>query len=225
MARLGDVYAALPSLTGKVELEYEGELVGVERMALELVRGSVADVFSVYMGSADLSAIIEHFEQGGSLKLPEEGPSKTVLQALAEVPGLLDAIGPLGDGVDAPPGVRAAAAEFVLEGLYAQKEDRTQPGPRLHEPGAPAGAGPRLAATREPSPHEEEASQLTTAERRTPQRHTDTENRQAPIGGHPLLRPRAGWGRGRMVAEGWPLQPPWLRVSVAHRMGLRQNQR
>jgi len=122
VARLADVYAALPSLTGKVELEYEGELVGVERMALELIRGSVAEVFAVYMGSSDLGGIVEYFEQGGSLKLPDEGSSQAALGALNEVTGLLDAIGPLGGGEDAAPGVRAAAAEFVLEGLHAQKK-------------------------------------------------------------------------------------------------------
>ena len=105
-----------------MELEYEGELVGVERMALELIRGSVAEVFAVHMGSSDLGAIVEYFEQGGSLKLPDEGSSQAALGALNEVTGLLDAIGPLGGGEDAAPGVRAAAAEFVLEGLHAQKK-------------------------------------------------------------------------------------------------------
>ena len=30
MPRISDVYAALPSITGKLELEYEGELKGGE---------------------------------------------------------------------------------------------------------------------------------------------------------------------------------------------------
>ena len=36
--RVSDVYAALPSITGKIELEYEGELQGAETIAKELVR-------------------------------------------------------------------------------------------------------------------------------------------------------------------------------------------
>src|SRR5213078_2691062 len=36
--RVSDVYAALPAITGKLELEYEGELQGPETIAKELVR-------------------------------------------------------------------------------------------------------------------------------------------------------------------------------------------
>jgi magnesium chelatase subunit I len=38
--RVTDVYAALPSMTGKFELEYEGELKGAETIARELVRNA-----------------------------------------------------------------------------------------------------------------------------------------------------------------------------------------
>ena len=33
MPRVTDIYAALPSITGKIELEYEGELRGAETVA------------------------------------------------------------------------------------------------------------------------------------------------------------------------------------------------
>ena len=36
--RITDVYAALPSMTGKFELEYEGELKGADQIARDLVR-------------------------------------------------------------------------------------------------------------------------------------------------------------------------------------------
>ena len=41
-ARVIDIYAALPSMTGKFELEYEGELKGADSVARELVRGAVS---------------------------------------------------------------------------------------------------------------------------------------------------------------------------------------
>ncbi|MGH9676006.1 MAG: magnesium chelatase, partial [Candidatus Acidiferrum sp.] len=41
VARVGDVYAALPAITGKLELEYEGELRGAENIARELIRAAV----------------------------------------------------------------------------------------------------------------------------------------------------------------------------------------
>ncbi|MBI3404667.1 MAG: sigma 54-interacting transcriptional regulator [Acidobacteria bacterium] len=37
--RVSDVYSTMPSLTGKLELEYEGELRGAEQIAQELIRG------------------------------------------------------------------------------------------------------------------------------------------------------------------------------------------
>src|ERR1700691_3540385 len=37
VARVADVYAAIPSMTGKFELEYEGELRGAENIARELI--------------------------------------------------------------------------------------------------------------------------------------------------------------------------------------------
>ena len=36
--RLSDVYAAMPAITGKLELEYEGEMKGADSVARELIR-------------------------------------------------------------------------------------------------------------------------------------------------------------------------------------------
>ena len=43
--RIGDVYAALPSITGKLELEYEGEMRGADTVARELIRTAVAKTY------------------------------------------------------------------------------------------------------------------------------------------------------------------------------------
>ena len=47
--RVTDIYAALPSITGKFELEYEGELRGAEQVARDLIRAAVGDVFAGYV--------------------------------------------------------------------------------------------------------------------------------------------------------------------------------
>jgi magnesium chelatase subunit I len=120
--RVSDVYAALPSLTGKFELEYEGELMGAENVARELIRESVGEVFSVYLGSADLRPVAAFFEEGGSLRLREEAGSDDLLANLRKVPGLLQHIVALGALESDPAGVQVAAAEFVLEGLWAQRK-------------------------------------------------------------------------------------------------------
>src|ERR1700674_2671752 len=46
VARVADIYAALPAITGKLELEYEGELKGADTIARELIRTAVGRVFS-----------------------------------------------------------------------------------------------------------------------------------------------------------------------------------
>jgi len=119
--RVSDVYAALPSLTGKLELEYEGELVGAEKLGKELIRSAVAECFSLRFRSAELQPIVDWFENGGSVKLQEDAPSTRLLEELGGVPGLIDQLELLKVGPDAPVPLRASAAEFVLEGLYAQK--------------------------------------------------------------------------------------------------------
>jgi magnesium chelatase subunit I len=120
--RVADVYAALPALTGKFELEYEGELVGAEHVARELIREAVGEVFSVYLGSVDLRPAVAFFEQGGSVKLREEAPADEVLAQLRKVPEVLDHLDHLGVSPADPGPLHAAAGEFVLEGLHAQKK-------------------------------------------------------------------------------------------------------
>ena len=63
--RLSDVYAALPSLTGKFELEYEGELVGAERVARDLIREAVGEIFSTYLGSVNFRPVVALLRERG----------------------------------------------------------------------------------------------------------------------------------------------------------------
>jgi len=91
-------------------------------VARELIREAVGDVFAVYMGSADLKRVASFFEAGGSLKIREDSASKDVVAQLATVSGLLDQTALLGVAAGDPPGVLAAAGEFILEGLHAQKK-------------------------------------------------------------------------------------------------------
>ena len=40
--RITDIYAAIPAITGKFELEYEGELKGADNVAREMIRAPSA---------------------------------------------------------------------------------------------------------------------------------------------------------------------------------------
>ena len=46
--RISDIYAALPAITGKLELEYEGEMKGADTVARELIRTAVRKTFDHY---------------------------------------------------------------------------------------------------------------------------------------------------------------------------------
>jgi magnesium chelatase subunit I len=149
-ARIADVYAAIPSMTGKLELEYEGELRGAENIARELIRAAVGKVFSKYMGEANLQPIVQWFEMGGELKLAESASTAETLAQLKRIQGLLEHIERLGVNGRADPAVAGAAAEFILEGLWAHKrisrnEERGfyAERPRAPEPREPYARPPR----------------------------------------------------------------------------------
>jgi magnesium chelatase subunit I len=120
--RISDIYASLPSLTGKFELEYEGELVGAETVARELIREAVGEVFSTYLGSVAFREVVRFFEEGGTLRIREGSPSEEVLGHLQRVPEALEHAEALGVKAGDPTPLLAAAGEFVLEGLWAQKK-------------------------------------------------------------------------------------------------------
>ncbi len=55
MPRVLDIYSALPAITGKLELEYEGELKGGDAVARELIRVAVGKVYNRYFEGANMS--------------------------------------------------------------------------------------------------------------------------------------------------------------------------
>jgi magnesium chelatase subunit I len=120
--RVTDIYAALPSMTGKFEMEYEGELKGAETVARELVRGAVAAVAEGYLTHVDARRVIEWFDLGGSLQLGDSSSAAEVLALVGDVEGLAELAYEAGIPKDASPPVLASGVDFVLEGLYAMKK-------------------------------------------------------------------------------------------------------
>jgi magnesium chelatase subunit I len=120
--RLGDVYAALPAITGKMELEYEGELHGPDKIARELISGAANQVFEIRAAGADVDDIIEYFEMGGALQVGDDASGEACKKGFETVPGLLELIQQVGLAADdAPAGIHAGACELVLEALVAQR--------------------------------------------------------------------------------------------------------
>jgi magnesium chelatase subunit I len=120
--RVTDVYAALPSITGKFEMEYEGELKGAESVAREIIRAAVANVADGYLSHLETRQVIEWFDLGGSLQVSDGTSAAQVLAHAREVQGLLDLAHAGGIPKNASDQLLAAGVDFVLEGLYAMKK-------------------------------------------------------------------------------------------------------
>jgi magnesium chelatase subunit I len=119
--RIGDVYAALPSITGKLELEYEGEMRGADTVARELIRTAVAKTYDTYFKDLNMQQVVQWFELGGEIKLSDTASAQEVLDGLKNIQGLTEKLAPVGVKTKELPEVLVSAAEFVLEGLHAHR--------------------------------------------------------------------------------------------------------
>jgi magnesium chelatase subunit I len=120
--RVSDVYAAMPGITGKLELEYEGEMKGADTVVEDLIRTAVGKVYDRYFADVNTQQIEQWFNLGGTVKLDDSQPAADALKDLKQIQGLLDKLSPLGIKAkdDAPKVV--AGAEFLLEGLVAHRK-------------------------------------------------------------------------------------------------------
>ena len=119
------IYAALPAITGKLELEYEGELRGADTIARGLVREAIGHAFTARMSLADCLPIVEWFNQGGEIQIADSMASEEVLRTLLKVSPLLLAAKQLKLGEQ--PETLVSGCDFILEGLHAlQKINRSE---------------------------------------------------------------------------------------------------
>jgi len=121
VARVSDVYAALPSITGKLELEYEGELQGSEAVARDLIRRAAGTTFDERLGGINTDDIVHWFDEGGALKVGTDSHSDVLLKAFSVVPDLVDLVTSTGLAGRKDPGSIVSGCEFILEGLAAQR--------------------------------------------------------------------------------------------------------
>jgi len=119
--RIGDVYAALPSITGKLELEYEGEMRGADTVARELIRTAVAKTYDTYFKDLNMQQVVQWFELDGEIKLADTTRAQEILEGLKNIQGLTEKLAPVGIKAKEKPEVLVSAAEFVLEGLHAHR--------------------------------------------------------------------------------------------------------
>ena len=152
--RCSDIYDALPSLTGKFELEYEGEMRGADNVARDVIRAATARIFKKHFDGVPLHPVVQWFELGGKLKYPDGAASAEVYAQLKKIQGLMEKTQALGIKAKDDPALLVAGAEFILEGLYALKKisrneelgyhaEQPKPGRAEPTPEDLGGLGPR----------------------------------------------------------------------------------
>jgi magnesium chelatase subunit I len=119
--RVGDIYIALPGISGKIELEYEGEMRGADTVIREIIRGSVQSVFDQYFADTNTQQIEQWFNLGGTVQLNDAQPAVGSLEELQQIQGLFEKLSPLEISAKSKPEIAVSAAEFLLEGMYAHK--------------------------------------------------------------------------------------------------------
>ncbi len=120
--RISDIYAALPSMTGKMELEYEGEQIGASKIAKDLIKRAAGEIYEGYFVGIDFAAAVQWFNAGNNLRLADTASASECVALLDAVPELIDTVTIPFDFKRNDEGQLIAACEFALEGLYAQNK-------------------------------------------------------------------------------------------------------
>lgn len=99
-ARVLDLYGAIPAITGKVELVYEGELEGASNVAYNLIGKAVRKSFEGIFPSPErakkskqanpFAKIVNWFNDGNQVYLGSQITDKTYEKSLLDVDGLKD---------------------------------------------------------------------------------------------------------------------------------------
>ena len=119
--RIADLYAALPAITGKIELEYEGELGGGAVIARELIRRAADATLKEREPMLPLDDIIIWFDEGSALQVSDDATAAAAKAGFAAVPGLVDLV----RGSSLPSGdddALVSSCELVLEALVARRK-------------------------------------------------------------------------------------------------------
>lgn len=117
--RICDLDALAASSAGKIEIDTLDD--GREGAVLEhLVRSAVLTVYKERVSPESVRAVLDAFEEGVIAQTGEDRTSAEVAALLDDVPALQGPVDAL-TGADPDPALRAAAVEFILEGLHLSK--------------------------------------------------------------------------------------------------------
>src|SRR2546427_7835915 len=120
--RITGIYAAIPSMTGKMELEYEGEQIGAHRIAKDLIKRAAGAIFAGYFVGIEFANTVRWFDEGNNLRLADTASADECTMLPESAPELIEtALIPF-DFNRQDEAQTVAACEFALEGLYAENK-------------------------------------------------------------------------------------------------------
>ena len=120
--RVADVYASIPAVTGKLELEYEGEMRGASRVAGDLIQRAVLKAFRRHFAKRNFDQIVQWFDLGGEVKVTDRTSSQEYLKKVKPIQGFEKVLSKRRVNLRRDPEMAASLVEFVLEGLTALKK-------------------------------------------------------------------------------------------------------
>jgi magnesium chelatase subunit I len=120
--RVSDIYAAVPSMTGKMELEYEGEQVGAAKIARDLIKRAAGEIFEGYFVGIDFARAVQWFNEGNTLRLADTASAEECAGLLEAVPEFIETVLVPFAFERSDAALVVSACEFALEGLYAQNK-------------------------------------------------------------------------------------------------------
>src|SRR5438128_465850 len=88
--RIADIYAAIPSMTGKLELEYEGEQIGANRIAKDLIKRAAGEIFEGYFVGIDFARAVAWFDEGNNVRLADTASADECMLLLESAPELIE---------------------------------------------------------------------------------------------------------------------------------------
>ncbi len=123
--RISDLYGVIPSITGKIELVYEGEQEGPSKVANILIGKAIKNLFQTYFPTPDkvkksqsqspYQSIVAWFSKGNTIDLMSNASDKDYEKALLSVPGLKDFVKKFFP--DADERTMLLMIEFTLHGM------------------------------------------------------------------------------------------------------------
>ena len=120
-------------MTGKLELEYEGELKGADNVVREIIRAAVARTYDKYFhGNSNMNQVVQWFDLGGEVQMRDSAGAQEMLHKLRGIQGLLDKLSALGAERK-----RAVGDAGLRSGVHPRRpvraqENRTQRGAHVH---------------------------------------------------------------------------------------------